>query len=544
MRRRRKPTTRRLKNISLFSEGALVLLISVATLLLQLISFATTWNGAKIYLENIFPYAALCFAVAIQATAYFFSNSLRTRVSILKIIALLAALCCSTYYSYIGIYNSVNSPVIYLQENYTRIAQELTLTYNARLEETLSSAREAVNDASSRIIAGYTTLTGEADNINNCRKALEELSIEYTSNMRAPKQSAYETYEEYAAAYQAYINSISQSKKLETEAARAAALSSYGFRSVEALNTALQNNVASLNALQTALGIADTAALPETISSMTVSLTAAIQRTATGQPLTNTAVTQLNRLFQAAELCGYEYENLSDLTTSLHLCAQVSASALIQDYAALVNTLPEGMVTDANTMTLKSAMDSEIMTAMIRLNTLLPKTKQLSYSDTDYKLTDLYLVPIQALLSPDTRMTAFFSLAVAALIDGLSLLFAVALRKRKPLWQRRTLLFNRMEEYEPLIFAALPSMDTPWQSLADFLSYFKASPQTEGDGYMLSTDMQSLTGYHALAALLCQINLAKIVPAGFLDNEAETLLLKARFVFWANTMIYEEKAYE
>ena len=98
------------RRLSLFGDSALVVLISIVTLLLQSISFATTWNGSKIYLEGVFPYASLLFAVAIQATAYFFSNSLRSRLSFLKMAALCAALCCSTYYSYIGIYNSVNSP--------------------------------------------------------------------------------------------------------------------------------------------------------------------------------------------------------------------------------------------------------------------------------------------------------------------------------------------------------------------------------------------------------------------------------------------------
>lgn len=62
---------------------------------------------------------------------------------------------------------------------------------------------------------------------------------------------------------------------------------------------------------------------------MTVSLTTAIQKTTSGQLLTNAAITQLNRLFQAARLCGYEYQNLSALTSALELCAQVSATSLI-----------------------------------------------------------------------------------------------------------------------------------------------------------------------------------------------------------------------
>ena len=64
------------------------------------------------------------------------------------------------------------------------------------------------------------------------------------------------------------------------------------------------------------------------------------------------------------------------------------------------------------------------------------------------------------------------------------------------------------------------------------------SPDTESDGYMLSADMESLAGYYTLTAFLCQVNLAKIVPAEFLGNEKESLLLKSRFVFWTNEIIF------
>ncbi len=530
--------------LSLFSEKALVILVSIITLLLQAISFATTWNGAKVYLENIFPYAALCFAIAIQATAYFFSNSLRRKVSFLKLVALLTAMCCSTYYSYIGIYHSVNSPVIYLQENYLRISSELKQIYELEIEQTITVATEAVNDAGAAIIHKYTILTAEKENILACEQALGDLDIEYTSNMKAPKQSAFATYEEYATAYQAYINSISQSKNMETEAIRAATLSSYDFSSTEDLNTVKLENVASLSALQTALGVTADTDLTAVLSNITGNLNTAIPNTANGRALNSVNQLQLNRLFQTAKLCGYEPEDLARLTAGLKLSARGSATVLIKDYDTLTQALPEGMVTDANLMTLKATMDSEIMNALLQLNTLLPESKQLSYTDRSYQITDLYQIPIQALRTEDTRNTAYFSLIIAALIDILSLLFAISLRGRKPLWKRHTLLFNEMEEYEPLIYACLPTAPAPAQSLTEFLKLFQASPQTEGDGYMLQTALQNLQAYPSLTALLCQINLAKVIPAGLFENETETLLLKARFVFWANTMIYEENAYE
>lgn len=530
--------------LSLFSEKALVILVSVVTLLLQTISFATTWNGAKVYLENIFPYAALCFAIAIQATAYFFSNSLRKKVNLLKLTALLTAMCCSTYYSYIGIYHSVNSPVIYLQESYLRISSELNQIYRQELEETITTATEAVNDAGAAIIHKYTALATEKENILACEQALKDLDIQYTSNMKAPKQNAFETYEEYAAAYQAYINSISQSKNMETQAVRTATLSSYDFSSIEDLNITHQENTASLNALQTALGVTGDTDLPATLTNITGNLNTAIPNTADGRAINSGLQLQLNRLLQAAKLCGYEPEDPAQLTAGLKLAAKVSSTALMKDYDTLVQALPEGMVTDANAMSLKTTMDAEITNALLQLNSLLPENKQLSYTDSSYQITDLYQIPMQALSAEDTRDTACFSLIIAAMIDALSLLFAISLKGRKPLWKRHTLFGNTMEEYEPLIYACLPASTAPAHSLSDFLKLFHASPQTEGDGYMLQTALQNLQAYPALTALLCQINLAKIIPAGLFGQEAETLLLKARFVFWANTMIYEENTYE
>ena len=151
----------RSKEITIFSENALTILVSVVTLLLQIISFATTWSGSRIYLEGVFPYASLLFAVAIQATAYFFSNSLREKVTVLKVTAMLVAMCCSTYYSYIAIYNSVNSPVRFLQESYVQIEEELTGSYDAGLEECIGLA---VEEAALRtgILASYGFASVEA----------------------------------------------------------------------------------------------------------------------------------------------------------------------------------------------------------------------------------------------------------------------------------------------------------------------------------------------------------------------------------------------
>lgn len=547
----------RKQNLQLFSEASLVILISLVTLLLQAISFATTWNGSKVYLEDIFPCASLAFALAIQATAYFLSNSLRTKISFLKYTALLAAICCSTYYSYIGIYNSVNSPAGYLQQHYAQITDELTRLFDTELEKGLAEAREVINDAASHITAGYASLTGEQANLSACGEALSSVQSSYTDGLRAPKQSAYENYEDYVAAYTAYIAGMTQGTNTEAEAAKAQVLSSYGFTSMADLYAAEIENTAALRALEAALQATDTVDNTGTqtaatdasknpddtltnVARMQQDLNTAIEEASLGIPFDNTDTASLNSLLQAAKLCGYTGDTAAVLS-SIHQTAKASATPLLADYTTLTARLPEGRVTSATVMELKASMDSEILTAILTINSLLPKTAQLSVTDSRFLITDLYLVPIEALKCTNTRLTAVFCLAVAALIDMLSVLFAVSLRKRKPLWERRTLLFSHFEDYAPQIFASLPAEESAAVSLCQFLAFFRPSPETEGDGYMMRADVAAIKDYYPLVALLCQLNLAKIVPAGFLEGAEETLLIKARFIFWCNEIIYENE---
>lgn len=528
---------------SLFSDKALLILISIVTLLLQLISFATTWDGAKVYLENIFPYAALCFAIAIQATSYFFGNSLRQKISPLKLLALLVTVCCSIYFSYIGIYNSVNSPVTYLQENYMRISGDLNQLYKTELNSVQTDALLTVQESSSSILAHYTSLLTEQENILACQAALDESGPEYSTGLRAPKQSSYANYEDYATAYQAYINSLSQSKNTETDALRVSLLNSHGFASMEELNTCLQNNTAAISTLKNSLDITEEIPLQEAVSTITIELLSAIRDTSQGNTLSTKQCADFDRLLQVAKLCGYHSSHTS-LTNALNQWTRLNSHAQLKEYDELVKTLPDGIVNNANVMELKASMDSEIMAVILKLNSILPESRRLSATDTHYQIADLYFVPILALQQDDTLLTARFSLLFAGLIDLLSLLFAISLRAKKPIWKRHTLLFNQLEEYEPLIYASLPTNDNSLQPLADFLSHFVPSPHTEADGFMLCGNPETLQQYNALIALLCQTNLAKLLPVGFEDNEKNTLLLRARFVFWANTKMYEEQMYE
>lgn len=525
----------------------MVVLVSVVTFFLQAISFATTWSGSKVYLEGVFPFAPLLFALAIQATAYFISNSLRTRITLLRVIAMVVALCCSTYYSYIGIYNSVHSPTSVLQENYMRISDELTRIYNTTVEGSLSEVRLKLGEAYATVQAEYSALLDARGNVESCLEELDNLDADYTKGLRAPKQSAYETYEEYAAAYQAYIAAKSAGSKTEKESVRADILSSYGFENMSALNQTKKQVSADISALFAALGASKEteADLAISIDTLYREISSLIDEVAIGNPIDEKGLSNLTCMLQAAMLYGDADYDVAAISNALGLCSESANVKAIADYQTLVEALPGKMVTTENLMMLKSNMDSQIVSAIIQLNSVLPSKEQLKLSDSRFQIMDLYLIPVRALTSEDTKMTAFFCLAVAALIDALSVLFAVSIRKKKPVWKKHYLVRTNPEEYMPQICAALSiwngECDSTATALAAFLSWFYPSPETEHDGYMMQADMQNLDGFYPLIALLCQINLAKVVPAEFCGNDNEMVLLRAKFVFWANQLIYQEK---
>lgn len=518
-----------------FSDYILKILVSIVTLLLQMISFATTWEGSKVYLEGIFPFASLLFALAIQSTAYFLSNSLRSRISALKITALFAALCCSTYYSYIGIYHAVNSPTGYLQQSYAGISDELTRTFSETLQTDLTDVRTAVSNAASAISAKYTALTTEQERLAACRDNLSQALPSYAESLRAPNPSSYTDYEDYVAAYQAYIHGITTGSSVESEAQREQILASYGFASIEVLQDAILQNESDLSALLAAVPVEEDSDLLQAVNLIRGQLFTAVENASLGKAPNEITALQFQQLFHAASLCGSS-EDASLCLTVLDQCANASATPLLTDYDLLAASLPKQDV-----MSIKEGLDAQILSALLKLNLLLPADAQIALTDARYQITDLYLLPVFALKDPATAATALFCLFVAALIDGLSLLFALSLKGAKPLWSRRLLWGSGFTDYAPQIFAALPAKEAPAQSLARFLSVFAPSPETESAGYMMHAPLAALNDYLPLTALLCQLNLAKLLPAGTPGQDEPVLLLKARFVFWANEQIYDGK---
>lgn len=235
-----------------FGEENLLRLVTFVTLLLQAISFVTTLQGATVFLGGIFVLAPLFFALAVQATAWFLAGSLRVRITPLRCVALGMALCCSTYYSYVGIYNTVNPPAMYLSAEYAQVRSELDSTYAARRTQAFRTAQDQINGMVSDLSGQYSLLEQESARLAACAKELEEVSAEYSGGLRAPSRSSYANYEDYVAAYNAYLASVTENSSAEQASARQAILTRYGFDSESALAEATAQNASDLSAFEAA----------------------------------------------------------------------------------------------------------------------------------------------------------------------------------------------------------------------------------------------------------------------------------------------------
>ena len=109
----------------LFGDENFVLLAATVTLFLQIISFATTLRGSWSYFSGVFFLAPLLFSIAVQATAWSTANSLRRGVGPLRIAAMVLAMCCSSYFSFVGVYHTVNPPERELESIYQQNVLQL-----------------------------------------------------------------------------------------------------------------------------------------------------------------------------------------------------------------------------------------------------------------------------------------------------------------------------------------------------------------------------------------------------------------------------------
>ena len=210
-------------------------------------------------------------------------------------------------------------------------------------------------------------------------------------------------------------------------------------------------------------------------------------------------------------------------------------AGLTAGFNSLAAQLPGGQVTKANAQEMKRLMSAQILAAVLRVNALAPESEALDAGSASLQITDLHLKPLVDLAAPQRQGMALFCLGLAALMDGLTLAFSLACRRRPTLLSargpRRALAENG-QVLAAQLAASLPSGRDPLAELELFISLFSASPSTLSRGYSLAADRAALAPYERVVALLCQLDLGRIEPG----EEGETVLLRSRFLLFANEL--------
>ena len=524
-----------------FGEENLLRLVTFVTLLLQAISFVTTLQGATVFLGGIFVLAPLFFALAVQATAWFLAGSLRVRITPLRCVALGMALCCSTDYSYVGIYKTENPPAMYLSAEYAQVRSELDSTYAARRTQAFRTAQDQINAMVSDLAGQYSLLEQESARLAACAKELEEVSAEYSGGLRAPSRSSYANYEDYVAAYNAYLASVTENSSAEQASARQAILTRYGFDSESALAEATAQNASDLSAFEAAA--AELGGEGETVAAQLESSRAflldALTAAETEGSLSSDARSALGRLVQLAAAQTGSSLSTDDLLRPVDAALTGSGEGLMASFDELAAQLEGGRVTRANAQEMKTLLTSEILNAVLRVNEVADE-EVLQADDPALQITDLHLKPLLALTVPTQRGMALFCLFLAALMDGLTLVFSIACRRKPTLLKARSprrLLAENGDALAAQVCACLPAGRDPMDELELFLSRFSASPDTLAEGYSLAAPRADLAVYERLCALLCQAGLASIRPAQGNEAAGETVLLRSDFLLYANELL-------
>lgn len=499
----------------LFGDENFVLLAGVVTLFLQIISFATTLKGSWAYFSGVFFLAPLLFSLAVQTTAWSTSNSLRRGVGPLRIVAMLLAMGCSSYFSFVGVYHTVNPPERELASLYTQNVLKLNTAVENLHTSSGNLMRTGINTVLDGLLEQSSHLTQQNSQLAACKTALEGAAVSGTS-MKAPNRNDYKSYKDYSAAYEQYREALRQSQTADNSSARAGVLAQYGFASEEDYQKAVAENTAKNETLTSALSaIVPTEGLSnaQRLEQVRTSIEAGLNAKGTLSDETLSLIQRVTALYQ--QMGGEE----------------VSSGSLSEDWqkaAECTLTLPTfSEVVEENGSgglpRLKTMLDQNLSAAILTLETAGGTAPDL------VPLPDPYLQPVKEIVvnhSPN----ALLCLVIAVLVDGLSILFALmAMGGRSMLMPGSRLFRRRGISFSSQVYAALDSEDA-CKKLGEFLKLFAPSPATVSKGWVMQAEEETLGDYARLMSLLYQAKLAGK------PEEGTVVLLHKRFVNWVGEM--------
>ncbi|MBP3916523.1 MULTISPECIES: hypothetical protein [unclassified Clostridium] len=578
----------------IFNKTSLSWLIVIVTLLLQLISLATTYKGSIVYFGGVdLPFnlsAPLLFALSIQLIVFYVSHTLKCNFRKVLIVVLTLATLCSTYFSYIGIYNYINSPINYLEEKYKQISTNISNKYDTLIETSKGSMTKTMLNLINDLSTSYATLTMQIENNNNLSEQIANINIDndlissQTTSVSKPNINNYgDNLDQYYADMSKYntaignmiTDSAKQKSSLKNELYNSQVESILGGKTLETFTSESIETKSKKEQFEKGITSIYELISPEENSLNTNEKLAKIQDYCQNyiqgidgdKDIFATILLNLN----SQALIVNNESNIEDLQNQINefLLINKKDSEIIKSYdelklIAYKNTTNSEnqdniILTDENAMDLYSLMDSQIKSAIYTLNNISSNTEKISSTDEDFLIHNLYVLPIINLFKYNEGLSmSWFCLLFAILIDGLTLIFAIIDGKEKtPLFAKsiKEVVGNSKESIENLLMLSLLSGDITSRDenrventlfkLKNFISQFNLLTETLENGYSMYCPLSNLNEYQVFLATLCQFNLATIVSSKelfFKDQNSnitdeDYVLIKSKFVVWANDKI-------
>ncbi len=430
-----------------------------------------------------------------------------------------------------------------------------------------NTAGDTINASLNSIVSEYSRLTSEIANLELLEKQLSEVKSSASSGMVAPKQSDYEEYEDYAAAYNAYINSLSQGNSAETSTQISGILAQYGFTARSEVAKSISEMSASANTLKNGIS-----ATLETLGGTSGEITSDIEqvRVILTEKVSNgdDGVAVQNAIVQIINLSNKISGNLSAESVIKSISLQNrKVDELLLPFAEIASGEGEdGISLKKAPMELKAQLENQIKNAVTEINTIyaLNGVNETVLID-DYIMHDIYLLPLVNLVKPTTRSIAIICLTIALLTDIFSLVFAMIFQKQKSILSLKSVnqVIRRDDSlFEKNVISALmvsiksefggslsETMDISvlLERLAEFVAKFHSTNVGASQGYSLQAPQSELEHFDAMLAFLSQFGLVKIVSSDYYSElssevtssnvpvcEGNVVMMKTKFLLWCN----------
>ncbi len=583
----------------LFNETTFGWLVVLVTTFLQIISLATTFEGSKVYFGGVklpfFLSAPLLFSLAVQLTVFCTSHIIRRHFKIWLIVILLFSTLSSTYFSYIGIYNHINSPISYLKERYGQIYDDLTQKYQGLEEQVENTMKSYVFDFVSTLDNSYGALALQVEENNtltqkaNSVQMSEGLINPLTNTLQKPNKASFgdnlDAYYEAMAKYNATLGTMvsdtaKQESNLKTELFENEVKAILGGKTKEEFTT---QSIATTTKKEQVQKLIHSMylLLPEHSSTLSPSEELSAIQEYTLSIISNreenldSFSTLLTQLYTALELLNLQEKHPTFKEDLGHFTALRSKDTQLMRPLKTIEmdvykevhgaSVTSSYLTEKEAMPFYTALESEIKNAASLINQLELLETPIDLTAPTYTLFNLYVLPIKNLLVKGSSQTmAWFSLCFAILVDGLSLIFALINAKEKtPLFAKhnKDIIGHSKEAVENLLLSTIQASSPKGSSLNEnletlhylesFMKNFKLFPVSMNSGYSMWCHLSHVGDYQVFLSILCQFNLASIVSAQELNevlvtpsNEERYVLIKTKFIIWVNQKIAELKKQE